>query len=209
MSTIDSDNPFQAPPVPDPETDHDGIIWAAPHTHEVAVEEGIEAVSQAMAARARGDDEGALIFQATWLHLTNRQFLASLLTLTSRKLDESAGCINLAFVPGAHSSIPAWAAALIPDEGIEAGLPSQLVADACLSSYRTLDPEVLDMVMQDPDLLMAYDRALLGTALLSAYRGENLDALEGLLQKNTDPFEVLHSLLQVFDYVASEVDDAQ
>ena len=207
MTEIDRDNPFTAGPVQDPAPDEDGIIWAAQHSHEVSGEEGIEAVSQAIAARGRGDDEGKLVFEATWLHLTNRQFLSSLLTLTSLKLDELAECINLAFVPDAGTSIPAWAAALIPEEGISSGLPVELLADACISNYRSLEPEVLEVVMQDPDLIAAYDQALLGTALLSAYRGDDRAALDGLLQTHTDPLEVLTSLLQVFDYLASEVDD--
>lgn len=207
MTEIDRGNPFTAGPVQDPAPDEDGIIWASPHSHEVSGEEGIEAVSQAIAARGRGDDEGKLVFEATWLHLTNRQFLSSLLTLTSLKLDELAECINLAFVPAAGTSIPAWAAALIPAEGISGGLPVELLADACISSYRSLEPEVLQMVMKDPDLMVAYDQALLGTALLSAYRGDDRAALDGLLQRHTDPLEVLTSLLQVFDYLASEVDD--
>lgn len=193
----------------DSEPDALGTIWASPHSHEVGRDAGLEAVSQAIAARSRGDESGKLVFAATLLHLTNRQFLNSLLTLTSLKLDELAGCINLALVAAAGTGIPLWAASLIPEEGVAGGLPLDLLADACISNYRTLAPEVLEMVLQDPDLMAGYDQALLGTALLSAYLVEDRAAFEGLLQRNTDPIEVLSSVLQVFDYLASEVDDMQ
>lgn len=207
MTQNDDFNPFAAGPVRDPEPDENGIIWPSPHSHEVSREQSIEAVSQVIASRRIGDDQSKLIFAGTWLHLTNRQFLNSLLTLTSLKLDELVERINLAFIPAANMSIPAWAASLIPEEGVSAGLPVELLADACISNYRTLEPEVLEMVMQDADLMVGYDQALLGTALLSAHRGDDQAALNGLLQKHTDPLDVLTSLLQVFDYLESEVDD--
>lgn len=200
--------PFKSGPTPDPSADEKGIIWASPHSHEVSATAALSAVSEAIAARCRGDNSDRHIFEATWRHLTHRQFISSLLTLTSQKLDELVRRINLTLVATTNQMIPAWAAALIPEEGVATGLPDDVLADACVSNYRTLPPEALQMVLRDPILMKGYDQALLGTALLTAYRDEDHFALDGLLQQHTQPVEVRESVLQIFDYLVGEMDDA-
>lgn len=207
MTELGNNNPFKRGPVADPPADGKGIIWALPHSHEVSATAALDAVSEAIAARNRGDGSGKRIFEATWLHLTHRQFISSLLTLTSQTLDEFVRRINLTFSAATNQVIPAWAAALIPEEGVAGALPEGVLADACISNYRALSPEVLQMVLKDPALMKGYDQALLGTALLTAYRDEERFALDGLLQQHTQPVEARESVLQVFNYLVSEIDD--